>query len=606
MAEDPEGILTEESALHSELFKPYRDASENLGFRSAPVWIRFVLENKSGQHQSFFLRAAQPIVQNVRFVMAFPDGTRVRYEAGAAFPFSERPVKNPSIVFPMQVPPGISTIVLIRVQSTLATDLPFVLLTPEAFYEETFNRQLLQGLYLGIAGFAILYNLFLFFSTRDRPILLYVIFVLNTALFLQCHTGYAFQFLWPDHPSWNRIAPMLIGASGVLWTCMFTADFLNLRVLSPGLNTVLLIFGVFTFAVGIVHAVFPLPIRGPINILGLGAVALVLFSGLRAVQRRNRSGIFFLLSFVFFAFGATLFMLRARGLVPAGLLTNAALQIGAAVEIIVLSLALGDRINSLREEQERLRQENMQHAQARKEVVAELALARRIQLSLLPARMPQIERVTIAARYEPMATIGGDFYDFYRISDTVLGIMLADVSGHGIPAALVASMVKVAGAEQIALAGNPSFFLTGVNRALTLEGQFHFVTASMATLDLQRDMLMYANAGHPPLIYLTKDQPPRRVRPQGRILGVFPDPGLDVEIKSIYPGDRLVFYTDGVIEAAAPGGEEFGLERLEEQVVACRSQSGEEFCNTLLKIIRSWESTASRADDLSIVVVDIS
>src|ERR1700758_673275 len=130
----------------------------------------------------------------------------------------------------------------------------------------------------------------------------------------------------------------------------------------------------------------------------------------------------------------------------------------------------------------------------------ELETARQIQMSILPSEIPKIDGLDIAARYVPMTSVAGDFYDFIVVDNKRIGIFVADVSGHGMPAALIASMLKIALSAQAAHAADPARVLLGLNQALCGKFERHYVTAAYVFLDMLKGTLTYAGAGHPPLM----------------------------------------------------------------------------------------------------------
>lgn len=152
----------------------------------------------------------------------------------------------------------------------------------------------------------------------------------------------------------------------------------------------------------------------------------------------------------------------------------------------------------------------------------ELATARQIQNGLLPSQMPDVSKVDLAVCYQPMTAVAGDFYDFALLGPDRIGVLVADVSGHGIPAALVASMVKVAFSTESAHTTNPAEVLTGMNRTLCGNMERSFVTAAFAVIDSARGTLSYANAGHPPLLLARSGDDVRACEEHGLMLGVFP------------------------------------------------------------------------------------
>lgn len=193
----------------------------------------------------------------------------------------------------------------------------------------------------------------------------------------------------------------------------------------------------------------------------------------------------------------------------------------------------------------------------------ELEIARQIQSSILPQSMPRIPGLSIVARYRPMTAVAGDFYDFLEIDAHRLGILVADVSGHGVPAALLASMVKVALAAQRDRAASPAAVLAGMNETLCgrLAGQY--VTAAYLFIDTRSRVIRYGAAGHPPMLRVSHTNGTvDAVEQNGLILGFLENqPYRELE-QALRPGDRFLLYTDGLIEASNADHDPFGLERV--------------------------------------------
>lgn len=238
---------------------------------------------------------------------------------------------------------------------------------------------------------------------------------------------------------------------------------------------------------------------------------------------------------------------------------------------------------------------------------SELETARQIQLSILPGELPATAGLAVAARFRPTSEVAGDLYDFLEIGDGGFGVIVADVSGHGVPAALIASMVKIAVASQRHSLGRPAHLLRDVNRVLCGSFQRGFVTATYAWIG--GGELVVANAGHPgPLLRRDRDGGVREVGGRGPLLGRFTGGRYAEERIALEPGDRLVLYTDGVTEARAPDGELFGEERLRFLVGQGRQARPEDFCDALLEDLRRWTAAGahlSLEDDVTLVVVDV-
>jgi phosphoserine phosphatase RsbU/P len=238
----------------------------------------------------------------------------------------------------------------------------------------------------------------------------------------------------------------------------------------------------------------------------------------------------------------------------------------------------------------------------------ELEIARQIQSCTLPQSVPRVAGLEIAARYVPMSAVAGDFYDFLVVDDKHLGVLVADVTGHGVPAALIASMLKVAFAEQFPHAAEPSGVLAGVNRALCGKFEEHFVTAAYVFIDLERHVMRYAGAGHPPLMLASRSPSAvRQIEQNGLMLGLFPEamyPSVELPLR---PQDRCLLYTDGAFEATNAALEEFGKPRLENFLQTHIDLPAERFTTAFLDEISRWAGHAtgrSRDDDITLLVLD--
>lgn len=244
-----------------------------------------------------------------------------------------------------------------------------------------------------------------------------------------------------------------------------------------------------------------------------------------------------------------------------------------------------------------------------KEIQKELETARLIQQSILPEVLPNIEGLDIAARYVPMTSVAGDFYDFLTVDDKRLGVLVADVSGHGMPAALIASMLKIAFAAQCDHAADPARVLQGLNQALCGKFQHHYVTAAYAFLDMGKRTLTYAGAGHPPmLMWNASTGTVRDVEENGLFLGKFDFAAYtSVEIP-LAPGDWALLYTDGISETNNPDGVEFGSERLRPCLPAVQDGSADEFAIRLLRELDTWSARGKGEDlddDLTLVALHV-
>jgi sigma-B regulation protein RsbU (phosphoserine phosphatase) len=229
----------------------------------------------------------------------------------------------------------------------------------------------------------------------------------------------------------------------------------------------------------------------------------------------------------------------------------------------------------------------------------EMETARQIQLSILPDEIPRIEGLDIAARYIPMSAVAGDFYDFIVVDEKHLGILVADVSGHGMPAALIASMLKIALAAQVAHAADPAQMLSGLNQALCGKFQHHYVTAAYTYIDISKRTLAYAGAGHPPLLLWTRSSAGvRDVLENGLFLGKFKMAAYSSVECPLVPGDWALLYTDGIPETTNPSDVEFGTERFRQFLMEEQYTKADQLADGLLQELSRW-SARQRGEDLN-------
>jgi sigma-B regulation protein RsbU (phosphoserine phosphatase) len=234
----------------------------------------------------------------------------------------------------------------------------------------------------------------------------------------------------------------------------------------------------------------------------------------------------------------------------------------------------------------------------------ELSDARQIQSSILPQAMPRVPGLTAFARYRPMMAVAGDFYDFLEIDPKRVGVLVADVSGHGVPAALIASMVKVVFAAQSDRADRPAAVLAGMNQSLCGCSAGQYITAAYVFIDTRSSVIRYAAAGHPPMLCLPRNsREAHAVEENGLPLGLVEGNGYKEVELPLHEGDRLLLYTDGLIEAANDDGDLFGLDRLKATLARGSTLQLDAAADDMLCTIDDW-SGKPQGDDFTVVLID--
>jgi sigma-B regulation protein RsbU (phosphoserine phosphatase) len=243
---------------------------------------------------------------------------------------------------------------------------------------------------------------------------------------------------------------------------------------------------------------------------------------------------------------------------------------------------------------------------SRQRMEEELAIGRRIQLSLLPRGCPQAPGYEFAAGYRAAREVGGDLYDFIAppASPNEVHIVIADVTGKGVPAALYMAVARTL-LHTFALEGHhPAEALRRVNQFIREdEATPLFLSAFYAVLDTDRHRLTYANAGHNLPALLRHAGELELLESNGVLLGAFNGFAFEERSCIVEPGDAVIFFTDGITEARNPGGEFFDDERLEAVIGSRRWSSAEELVAAIVAAVDEFSAGAPQADDFTVVVV---
>ena len=200
-----------------------------------------------------------------------------------------------------------------------------------------------------------------------------------------------------------------------------------------------------------------------------------------------------------------------------------------------------------------------------------------------------------------MTSVAGDLYDFLIADDKQAGLLIADVSGHGVPAALIASMVKMAATAQRGQAADPAALLHGMNAALCGNTQGQYVTAAYVYLDAESNAMHYSAAGHPAMLLL-RDGTVTEIAENGMILAAVETATYESKSLPLKSGDRLLLYTDGIIEARNSAGQLFGDQSLSAALLDSAHLSPLDAVEHLLATVQRWAK--SQDDDLTVLICD--
>lgn len=240
----------------------------------------------------------------------------------------------------------------------------------------------------------------------------------------------------------------------------------------------------------------------------------------------------------------------------------------------------------------------------RERLERELRLAHEVQTSLLPQTLPEIPGYSLSADWCAAREMAGDFYDVFKLPGDRWGIIVADVSDKGAPAAMYMAMTRGLIRSQIEINPNPADTLKEVNRHLnTYSNSGMFVSLFYAVLDIKKSVLIYASAGHDPPLLRRKSGEVELIKPTGPVLGVLDDIEMLYESISLSSGDTLFIHTDGMTDALNERGEEYGFDRLLEVIKKMPVIAADEQQQNLRKDLDSFTGSAPSFDDITCLIL---
>lgn len=325
--------------------------SLNFSFSNSAYWLRLRLNNPSLEQIQTHLQIAYPRLSEVDFYQVAADGTVSHIQTGAVRQFDARPHPNRHFVFPIEVSANSAQTIYLRIQSATAVVVPAKLWTLSTLrLHETYDYAV-QTWYFGIVTAMVIFNLLLFFALRDRMYFAYVIFVTCMALTIASMNGLSKQFLWPNATWWADVAPYTGLALSQVTFVFFMRIMLRTATMIPRLDKLLLTSAllVFLIAAGMVLSLHRFAMFAAV-LLALNTVVVFLV-GVYAAWQRQRMAYYFVLAYVVLTVGSIITALHANNLIATSIWTQYSLQAGSVIEMLLLALALADRLNQARKEQ---------------------------------------------------------------------------------------------------------------------------------------------------------------------------------------------------------------------------------------------------------------
>ncbi len=345
------GSVTTPGGLAEFTPKTIKKGSPGFGFTSDELWAKITVQNPLPETSHLYFEVGYAMLDHIE-IYEGTSGTPL-YAVGDVSPFHERPVLYRNPILPIQVAANSEKTIWFHVKTTSSLNFPVYVWSPLVFLEKVNREQMILGISYGILFIMALYNLSLFVFTRELSYIYYSFFVLSYSLFLLNLNGIAFEFLWPSFPAWGNISlpPLIALASG--FGALFAVQFLNLKIKLPKLARAMTVLGYIYFTLSFIELFLPYGIAIKMSTAGVILLAFFLFyAPIRSLVTGYKPARYFLIAWTFLVLGFFMYAAKSFGLLPNTFITTWSLQIGAVIEVFLLSVALADKINQLKKENE--------------------------------------------------------------------------------------------------------------------------------------------------------------------------------------------------------------------------------------------------------------
>lgn len=368
--EDSSKHVTYPNIAFSTAFKPLNNQTPNFNLSASDFWLKFSVKNVT-QEAGFYLLVDYPLLDHCD-VYWEQNGKTNHVQVNDHQPLSQREINHQNPTFFIPLSPDSTATFYLRASGSEQVIIPVLLSAQEEWHESNLSRNILNGLQIGILLVMMLYNFFVYLSIRDRSYIYYVFYIFFIGLTQATLSGYTIKYLWPNHPeATDQFIILFPGLAGI-FAIKFIQDFLSTREKTPTLHNIITwVLVPYGLAPMLRFAGFDMISYRFIDLAGLsGGILTLIISGKLAI-RGYRPAIYFFVAWVIFILGLILYVLRNFDIAPYNLFTNNSMQIGTAIEVTLLSLALADKINTLRKEKEQSQLEALAAAEENQRLVRE-------------------------------------------------------------------------------------------------------------------------------------------------------------------------------------------------------------------------------------------
>ncbi|MCE9499066.1 MAG: SpoIIE family protein phosphatase [Leptospira sp.] len=540
--------------------------------------------------------------------------------------------------------------VYVRINTQRPLELPIHAGTTLSLSQNKARHDNVAAAFVGLMLAMFFYNLFLLFSTRDKIYIWYLLYILSaipSTSYINNYPLFESVFGKKEESFWH-LQPFTWLSFPYIFMGYFAIYFLSLnnRVLIKRLIQVFILIFVL-FAITDFFVIAPHHILVAI-LQPVAFIYLLFFLGIGIYLwwfKNEKNARFFSLAWVFAILSVLDYLLTINGLLPYNYLNRNAAFFGIGMETLMFSLALGDRINILRDEHQseqakhlsiilEQKQELVHEVSERKKafesmeelsssleqkvttrtnlltsalnrITDDVRLALKIQKNILPKKTEEWDGIEIYSRYMPMTDVGGDYYAINKLENGTIRIFIADATGHGIQASLMTMCIHAEYFNVKDYPITPGHLLTILNNQYCdrYSRMNAFFTCIILDIEIHEDRITYASAGHPDQILVQSGKiTPTHVK--SRLMGLQPEYEYKDFTAPFFSGDKILLFTDGIFEEFNSNNEEFGEERLFRIVDSEKNLSGKELFRKIMDTVSEFISGTDQNDDITFLVIE--
>jgi signal transduction histidine kinase len=371
--EDKSGHENLNEVIAKKVFVNKNSSILNLGLSQSVFWLRFNLFNATGNYK-YLLEIENPLIEEIS--LFYKNDSTKAYDSvviNKNNPFYQRPISNLNMAYILNQAPNTTKTYYLRIKSNTQMIVPLKAGNIITINEGDSDKNLLAAIYFGIMVVMFLYNLFVFFSVKDKSYLYYILYIVSVALVQLNITGFGFKYLWPNYPAFERFSLYLFPSITAFTSIAFITQFLNTKQFVPKLHKGFLLF-IASYIFTLLNALWGNESLS-YNLLNINALPLSLYMiGLALyirIKHKYRPALFFLIAWTLFLISIIIFVTKDFGVLHYNLFTVSIIQIGSAAEVVLLSIALADRINIFKKEKEESQAEALNAAKENERLIRE-------------------------------------------------------------------------------------------------------------------------------------------------------------------------------------------------------------------------------------------